>query len=81
MEERWYCVRSVTTDGSGHSIVETDVMPSDGLADTLISLFSLYNGRVSHSANTILPFQRWTFDQRLSDGRRVSDMLIVSRIP
>ena len=79
MSEAWYCVRSVVTDGAGHSIVDTDVMPKSALNDTLRNLKSMYNGQVSRSRPG-LPFQRWTFGQRLSDGRWVSDTVIASRI-
>lgn len=84
MTEAW-CVRSVVTDGSGHSTVDTDCMPQSALAQTLADLCGLYNvtpqrfpGGVSRGR--FGPFYRWTFEQRLSDGRRVTDMIIASKI-
>lgn len=79
MSEEWFCVRSVTTDGSGHSITVTDVMPGSALRDTVESLSELYGG----SAVRGRPggwADRWTFGLRLSDGRRVTDMVIATPI-
>lgn len=76
--ETAYCVRSVITDGSGHSIVDTDCMPEAALVWTLSNLTAMYNGSVSTGG--VPGFERYTFTQTLSDGRRVSDMIIASRI-
>lgn len=76
--EVWYCVRSVVTDGSGHSIVDTDVMPWTALQDTLYNLDAMYN-RVP-PVGGVGEYLRWTWEQRLSDGRRVTDMIIANKI-
>lgn len=77
MESIMY-VRSVVTDGSGHSIVDADCMPDDELTNILWSLHGLYNDRVT--VGRVGDWERWTFTARLSDGRRVSDMIYASRI-
>lgn len=79
MSEPWYCVRSVVTDGSGHSVVDTDVMPVSDLKWTLANLQAMYNGRYAYGLVGEAS-ARWTFEQWLTDGRRVTDMIIASPI-
>lgn len=76
--ESVYCVRSVVTDGSGHSIVDTDCMPEDDFVNTLWNLCAMYN--YIPAPGGVAGYERWTFEQRLSDGRRVTDMIIASKI-
>lgn len=76
--QAWYCVRSVVTDGSGHSIVDTDVMPEDEFVNTLWNLSAMYNHVPVPGG--VAGYERWTFEQRLSDGRRVTDMIIASKV-
>jgi len=71
-------VRSVVTDGSGHSITECDVMPEEEFVNILWRLDAIYNGSVV--VGGVGESERWTFHQQLSDGRRVTDMLIASPI-
>ena len=77
MERAWY-VQSVVTDGSGHSIVSTDCMPEDEFVNILWNLSARY-GYVP-TPGGVGGRERWTFEQRLSDGRRITDMVIASKI-
>lgn len=82
--EGW-CVRSVTNwTGADRSLgtcslVRTDVDSLNGLLRDLGELSEIYGYRPQSSKIADGTF-RWTFEQRLSDGRRVTDMIIANRI-
>lgn len=78
--ETWSCVRSVVTDGSGHAIVDTDVMPTQQLGKIITNLSHMYNQPVRPFRIANGQYVRWTFARVLSDGRRVTDMIIASKI-
>lgn len=78
MSEAWY-VHSVVTDGAGHSIVDTDCMPEGDLRWAVENLGLMY-GRTVKPTRFGGRWSRWTFDARLSDGRRITEMIIASRI-
>ena len=74
----WYCVRSVVTDGSGHSIVDTDVMPGTALRDTLHSLAFMYGVRAQ--VGGVTGHQRWTWATHGPGNKVRTEMIIASEI-
>ena len=53
-------------------------MPEDEFTNTLWRLSQMYNQSVAFGG--IGSHRRWTFHQVLSDGRRVTDMVIANPI-
>lgn len=74
--EQWWCVRSVSTDGAGHSIVETDVMPESALWSTVADESFMWGLPVQGGVGG---FHRWTWSSPGWLCRR-SEMIIANKI-